>query len=286
MTAANKLSGEYWNLHRNSLFLSAALFMACVIPDVGRLQFLGIEIEGMGASALTLLLMISATYCYGIFIIEWIDEALSDYRTRLAVLVTNGEGLNAISAGLSRVIRDLENVKTGAQDVVEKIKNGGVQLGANGLTNAVTRAQHQINETSSWALSRAQDPRDRVKSMQPEVAKFITQTLERYIFDFHEAVVSSIETESEKSAELLASCVNDIAIKIDTIAPQTEIISASIKRVGFRIYLARSHEFMRYMVFGLVAPTLAYSFAIVHGFGKIGISIGPSVIIKLLRSLG
>lgn len=76
------LTSEYWQLHRNSLIFSSALFLICLGSGTQTLNVLGLNLGTVGAGALIFILLVSATYSFGAFLLEWIEEALSSLQHR------------------------------------------------------------------------------------------------------------------------------------------------------------------------------------------------------------
>jgi|GEM_PF-6568578 len=107
------LSSEYWNLHRNSMLISSALFLACLVKDDSPIKIFDVELGRIGAGGLTLILTLSSVYAYLTLYFEWKEEAREIYRTNIKKAKTT---LDEITIS----VRKLNSLRERIEKVIDK----------------------------------------------------------------------------------------------------------------------------------------------------------------------
>ena len=282
MDSEKNLSSEYWNLHRNSLFLSAALFMVCLIPNVGEIKLLGLEIKEVGASALALLLMIAATYAYIVFFIEWTEEALVNYRERRDMFVANRTELKRINDRISSLVGKIEHGKTKADFVVKTLSEGSLLFRHRDLDASFMRAEEALKSQLRVDLQMRHDPQS---SASTQFAVDINSYIEIYLSSFKSHMLESVNTQQKEYEQELIPALNEVKNEYIKALDQLVKPEQFLKKMGVKVSRLIKKDYLRYIIFGLFIPTSAFAVAMYHGIEKIFMIQIQSPIVNFLRSI-
>jgi hypothetical protein len=78
---------EYWQLHRNSLLFSTALFVLAISSSGGKMKIFDVEFSDLSGPALNFMLLIAATYALIAFLLEWRAECWPEIKRQHTNLV-------------------------------------------------------------------------------------------------------------------------------------------------------------------------------------------------------
>ena len=256
--------------------------MVCLIPNVGEIKLLGLEIKEVGASALALLLMIAATYAYIVFFIEWTEEALVNYRERRDMFVANRTELKRINDRISSLVGKIEHGKTKADFVVKTLSEGSLLFRHRDLDASFMRAEEALKSQLRVDLQMRHDPQS---SASTQFAVDINSYIEIYLSSFKSHMLESVNTQQKEYEQELIPALNEVKNEYIKALDQLVKPEQFLKKMGVKVSRLIKKDYLRYIIFGLFIPTSAFAVAMYHGIEKIFMIQIQSPIVNFLRSI-
>jgi hypothetical protein len=283
-----KLSSEYWNLHRNSLLFSSALFLACLITTADEFNVLGLKLGNLGAGAVGFLLLIASTYCIIALYLEWKEEPRRAYRTLRTTYADKMSVLN----GQVALLADAQQKMS---ESIDNLNYAATKFGSNynrvddQALEEVYRVVHE--ETKNQIRSRFMSPS--LADMSPDEAQrrnALADTIINELEDIVEGRASIlkgiVDYHSGRTATSIATAVAGLSDQVSKLCAQLSALPRFAAWASLSVRLDLFWSWVRLVGFGFLLPLLLYFNGVLHCIGRLWWHDAPvSWIIPLLKGM-
>lgn len=280
MKSDRSFSGEYWQLHRNSLLISSALFVLSISSIKDGQSIAGITLNDMGHGSIVVLLTVAATYAMATLFFEWRHECWPSVRSQwVAIDEAKEAGKNALI--FMQDTLDATRQKISEMADASRYFDNGLPEGTRNFLNSC------INDIEVQFTRNYLEHPSVVYQNDEKNAELLKQKSDREI-EILKSVAESIRDKINSSNHIYNNYyeddVKEMKNELVHISNKIDEVKYSLGRTRLSLYVPFTFESTRVMVIGMVTPLALYILSVMHAVGTVGFPIwGNSWVVSILR---
>ncbi|WP_313335760.1 hypothetical protein [Sphingobium yanoikuyae] len=272
-------SGEYWNLHRNSLLFSSALFVVSISAKSGTFGIFGMTFEQVGTRAFVLLLAIAATYAIIAFLLEWQAECWPSVQVETTKLRDASRAIAESTTKMTNSLESVDSLIAAHRDLAGRLSENELPLRSQTIDDATEQALKMTREKAEkdfriTATQRAV-PSEEFEKMMDDYMR----SAENFSIYLRENALGMIVIAGKQFYDDISKLDQSLTdIKNDVAAAKTAMV-----RLPLQLVPPFSLSMTRGLLVAALVPGLAYVVAIAHALWQTGLHWFSSPLVAWLR---
>ena len=278
----NSFSSEYWNLHRNSLLFSSALFIVSISSKRGTFSIFGMAFEQVSVRAFAFLLLCAATYAILAFVLEWQAECWPNVKLEQSKLRDAHRVIHESTAKMTVSIESIEETIGLYKNVKGPNINGELPFTAAVIGEGVSNTLQKMQQSEVRALreqpahhSCSENELNQMAHNNIGAAVAFVEIFQSDVFQRQIREHQAFHDKAQRLEKMLGGIKHDV-----------EQARAALNRVPLQLITPFSLEMGRIVVVAALLPVSVYAVATAHAVGQLGFHWFSSPLVNWLRGLG
>lgn len=279
MDERKRFSGEYWNLHRNSLLFSAALFVLSISKNPSDLAIFGLKFNGVGSNVLIVLIALAATYAVIAFFFEWKEDCFPSIQLNAREIKAVNERIKEVASFLEGAASSAKSTTDSVQEAMRKYDQKPEKVPE--FRMVIGSSMRKLESDERQSIIATSDDRQITEGEVEEIIGAVmngARALEsKLYYDFDNYYVSHDDQFYHRFNELKES--------VEKLNRNINQPVEMLRRIRWQFVRPVSWDVGRSLIVAGAIPLAVYIVAISHALWQLGCHWFGSCLVRLLRSL-